>query len=85
MTHSILHAWLLLLLYYYYFYIFFHHFWWYHHHFPPEVAPFSRFFCMYKVTLPCIVDHNSLMRALDWAEASEYFTPDIDPSDSWLV
>ena len=29
-------------------------------------------FCVYKVTLPCIVDHNSLKRALDWAEMSEF-------------
>ncbi len=46
---------------------------------------FSTAFCMYKVTLLCIVDHNSLMRALDWAKTSVIFTPDIGPSDSQLV
>ena len=58
-------------------------FWRYNHHFPPGVALFHAF-CVYKVTLLCIVDHNLLKRALDWAETSE-FTPDIGPFDSRLV
>ena len=39
---------------------------------PPEVVPLLPTFCMYKVTLPCTLDHNTLKRALDWSETSEF-------------
>ena len=39
---------------------------------PPEVVPPFPAFCMYKVTLPCTLDHYSLRRALDWAKTSEF-------------
>ena len=39
---------------------------------PARSSSFFPAFCMYKVTLPCTLDHNSLKRALDWAETSEF-------------
>ena len=39
--------------------------------FPPKVVLFPTF-CAYKFTLPCTLDHNSLKKALDWAETSEF-------------
>ena len=40
---------------------------------PASSSPFPAS-CTYKVTLQCTVDHNSLKRALDWAETSEFYT-----------
>ena len=39
---------------------------------PARSSPLFPPFCMYKVTLPCTLDHYSLKRALDWAETSEF-------------